>query len=266
MGPAFVALGPPAFTSGHGYTHLRVEVIGAPVARREGVTLTRLRGAAIVPADADRRAPGVPDARLCGHRACGRPPRAKLVAAQAAGRPLVVKVGFDPTAPDLHLGHTVLIRKMRHFQQLGHRVVFLIGDFTGMIGDPTGRSKTRPPLTREEIAANAETYKRQMFKLLDPEKTVVDFNSRWLGALGAEEWIRLAAQYNVAQMLERRDFRSATRRRADRAPRVPLPAGPGVRLRGPRGRRGAGWHRPALQPPRGPRHHARARAASPRSS
>ena len=132
---------------------------------------------------------------------------AKLERAAATGRPLTVKVGFDPTAPDLHLGHTVLIRKMKHFQDLGHRVVFLIGDFTGLIGDPTGRSKTRPPLTREEIAANAETYKQQIFKILDPDRTVVDFNSRWLGPLGSEGWIRLAARYNVARMLERRDFR-----------------------------------------------------------
>ena len=123
------------------------------------------------------------------------------------GAPLTVKVGFDPTAPDLHLGHTVLLRKMKHFQDLGHRVVFLIGDFTGLIGDPTGRSKTRPPLTAEEIAANAETYKNQVFKILDPAKTVVDFNSRWLQALGAEGLVRLAARYNVAQMLERRDFK-----------------------------------------------------------
>lgn len=133
--------------------------------------------------------------------------RAKLERAVAAGRPLVVKVGFDPTAPDLHLGHTVLIRKMKHFQELGHQVVFLIGDFTGLIGDPTGRSKTRPPLTREQIDVNAETYKQQVFKLLDPAKTVVDFNSRWLTPLGSEGWVRLAARYNVAQMLERRDFK-----------------------------------------------------------
>src|SRR5687768_11559507 len=123
------------------------------------------------------------------------------------GLPLTVKVGFDPTAPDLHLGHTVLIRKMKHFQDLGHRVIFVIGDFTGMIGDPTGRSKTRPPLTTEEIARNAETYRTQVFKILDREKTVVDFNSRWLQPLGAEGLIRLAARYNVAQMLERRDFK-----------------------------------------------------------
>src|SRR5688572_7357918 len=123
------------------------------------------------------------------------------------GTPLVVKVGFDPTAPDLHLGHTVLLRKMKHFQDLGHRVIFVIGDFTGLIGDPTGRSKTRPPLTTDEIAANAETYKSQVFKVLDREKTVVDFNSRWLSALGADGMVKLAARYNVAQMLERRDFR-----------------------------------------------------------
>ena len=123
------------------------------------------------------------------------------------GRPLTVKVGFDPTAPDLHLGHTVLIRKMKHFQDLGHRVVFLIGDFTGLIGDPTGRSKTRPPLTREAIDANAETYKQQVFKLLDADKTIVDFNSRWLNALTSFDWVRLLARYNVAKMLERREFR-----------------------------------------------------------
>ena len=133
--------------------------------------------------------------------------RNKLVRAQETSTPLLVKVGFDPTAPDLHLGHTVLIRKMKHFQDLGHTVVFLIGDFTGLIGDPTGRSKTRPPLTREEIEKNAETYKRQVFKLLDPVKTVVDFNSRWFEPMSSHEWIRLTARYNVAQMLERRDFR-----------------------------------------------------------
>ena len=133
--------------------------------------------------------------------------RAKLEKSQKTGAPLVVKVGFDPTAPDLHLGHTVLIRKMKHFQDLGHKVIFVIGDFTGMIGDPTGRSKTRPPLTTSEIAANAETYRAQVFKILDRDKTVVDFNSRWLAPLGAEGLIRLAARYNVAQMLERRDFK-----------------------------------------------------------
>ena len=129
--------------------------------------------------------------------------RAKL----AKPKRLTVKVGFDPTAPDLHLGHTVLLRKMKHFQDLGHRVVFVIGDFTGMIGDPTGKSKTRPPLSREEIERNAETYKQQVFKVLDPAKTETRFNSEWLGPLGSEGFVRLAARYNVARMLERRDFR-----------------------------------------------------------
>jgi tyrosyl-tRNA synthetase len=123
------------------------------------------------------------------------------------GKPLTVKVGFDPTAPDIHLGHTVVIRKMRHFQQMGHRVIFLIGDFTGMIGDPTGKKATRPALTREEIMANAETYRRQVFKILDPETTEVRFNSEWLGALGAEGMIKLAAKYTLARILERDDFR-----------------------------------------------------------
>jgi tyrosyl-tRNA synthetase len=130
-----------------------------------------------------------------------------LKAKLALGRPLTVKVGFDPTAPDIHLGHTVLMRKMKHFQDLGHRVIFLIGDFTGMIGDPTGKSKTRPPLTREQIEANAETYKKQAFKILDPERTEVRFNREWLSALGADGFIRLASTYNVARMLERREFR-----------------------------------------------------------
>ena len=134
--------------------------------------------------------------------------RAKLERAAGTGRPLVVKVGFDPTAPDLHLGHTVLIRKMKHFQDLGHTVVYVVGSFTALIGDPTGRSKTRPPLSMEEINANAETYKTQIFKILDPEKTVTRFNSEWLEPLGSFGWIRLAAKYNVAQMLERRDFRT----------------------------------------------------------
>jgi tyrosyl-tRNA synthetase len=122
------------------------------------------------------------------------------------GVPLRVKVGFDPTAPDLHLGHAVLLRKMKHFQDLGHTVIFLIGDFTASIGDPTGRSRTRPPLSAEQIAANAETFKNQVFKILDPEKTVIDFNGRWLGKLTAAEWIRLCSRYTVARMLERDDF------------------------------------------------------------
>ena len=134
--------------------------------------------------------------------------KAKLERSVQMRTPLVVKVGFDPTAPDLHLGHTVLIRKMKHFQDLGHRVVYVVGSFTGLIGDPTGRSKSRPPLSREEIDRNAETYKTQIFKILDPAKTEVRFNSEWLEALGSDGWVRLAAKYNVAQMLERRDFRN----------------------------------------------------------
>jgi tyrosyl-tRNA synthetase len=122
------------------------------------------------------------------------------------GRPLRVKVGFDPTAPDLHLGHTVLIRKMKHFQDLGHEVVFVIGDGTGMIGDPTGRNTARPPMTREEIDKNAETYKEQVFKILDPEKTVVRFNSSWLQPLRLDDIIRLCSKYTVARLLERDDF------------------------------------------------------------
>jgi tyrosyl-tRNA synthetase len=123
------------------------------------------------------------------------------------GKPLTVKVGFDPTAPDIHLGHTVVMRKMKHFQQLGHRVVFLIGDFTGLIGDPTGKKATRPALTKEEVLHNAETYKQQVFKILDPVKTDVLFNSQWLGALGAEGMIKLAAKTTLARILERDDFR-----------------------------------------------------------
>jgi tyrosyl-tRNA synthetase len=124
----------------------------------------------------------------------------------ARGKPLRIKVGFDPTAPDLHLGHTVVIQKMRHFQELGHHVLFLIGDFTGRIGDPSGRNETRPPLTEEQIMANAETYKKQVFKILDPEKTEVAFNSRWLGSMSSTDFIRLASHYTVARMLERDDF------------------------------------------------------------
>ena len=122
------------------------------------------------------------------------------------GVPLRVKAGFDPTAPDLHLGHTVLLNKMRKFQQFGHEVIFLIGDFTGLIGDPTGRNQTRPPLTPEEVQANARTYEQQVFKILDPERTRVEFNSRWLSSLSAADFVRLTAQYTVARMLERDDF------------------------------------------------------------
>src|SRR5499425_2791722 len=132
--------------------------------------------------------------------------RTKLEKSRATGKPLRVKLGMDPTAPDLHLGHTVVLRKLKHFQDFGHVVIFLIGDFTGMIGDPTGRSATRPPLTREQIEQNAETYKAQVFKILDPVKTVVDFNSRWFSKFTAEDFIRLCAKYTVSQMLEREDF------------------------------------------------------------
>ncbi len=132
--------------------------------------------------------------------------KAKLEASEKSGQKLRIKAGFDPTAPDLHVGHTVLIRKMRHFQQLGHDVIFLIGDFTGLIGDPTGRNATRPALTPEQIAANAETYKSQIFKLLDPEKTIIDFNARWMNAFTPIDFIRLTAKATVAQMLERDDF------------------------------------------------------------
>ena len=130
----------------------------------------------------------------------------ELVAKLKRGTPLRIKAGFDPTAPDLHLGHTVLINKLRQFQELGHQVIFLIGDFTGMIGDPSGKSATRPPLTREQVLDNAETYKAQVFKILDPAKTEVAFNSTWMDQLKPSDFIRLASQYTVARMLERDDF------------------------------------------------------------
>ncbi len=130
----------------------------------------------------------------------------ELVKKLQKGRPLRVKAGFDPTAPDLHLGHTVLIQKLKHFQDLGHEVMFLIGDFTGMIGDPTGKSETRPPLTREQVLKNAETYKRQIFKILDPDKTKIMFNSQWMDKFTAYDFIRLCSRYTVARMLERDDF------------------------------------------------------------
>src|SRR6201999_457775 len=131
---------------------------------------------------------------------------ARLEVSRQTGVPLRIKAGFDPTAPDLHLGHTVLMRKLRHFQQLGHTVIFLIGDSTALIGDPTGKNVTRKPLTREEINANAETYKEQVFRILDPGKTEVRFNSEWLDKLGFEGMIKLAAKFTVSQMLEREDF------------------------------------------------------------
>ena len=134
--------------------------------------------------------------------------RDKLTRSRETGRPLTVKAGFDPSSPDLHLGHTVLLHKMKHFQDLGHRVVFVVGDFTAMIGDPTGRSLTRPQLTAEEVADHAETYKAQLFRVLDRERTVVDYNSRWLDELGSSGLVRLAGRYTLARMMEREDFRS----------------------------------------------------------
>lgn len=134
-------------------------------------------------------------------------PEEELLEKLKEGRPLTIKAGFDPTAPDLHLGHTVLINKLRQFQQFGHKVVFLIGDFTGMIGDPTGKNVTRKPLTRDDVMANAETYKEQVFKILDPEKTTVAFNSKWCEALGAAGMLKLASHSTVARMLERDDFK-----------------------------------------------------------
>jgi len=130
----------------------------------------------------------------------------KLAAAMKARRPLRIKAGFDPTAPDLHLGHTVLIHKLKHFQDFGHEVIFLIGDFTGMIGDPTGMSETRKALTKAEVLENARTYERQIFKILDPARTVLEFNSRWMNVMTAEQLVHLTARYNVARMLERDDF------------------------------------------------------------
>src|SRR5215475_7239912 len=134
-------------------------------------------------------------------------PEEELIAKLKMARPLRIKTGFDPTAPDLHLGHTVLIQKMKQFQDLGHEVIFLIGDFTGMIGDPSGKSETRKQLTREEVAKNAETYKEQIFKILDPNKTVIEFNHRWMEKMDAVGMVELSAKYTVARMLEREDFK-----------------------------------------------------------
>src|ERR1039458_2248949 len=131
---------------------------------------------------------------------------AKPEGPRATGKPLRVKAGFDPTAPDLHLGHTVLLRKLKHFQDLGHTIIFLIGDFTGMIGDPTGRSATRPPLSAEDIMRNAKTYMAQVYKILDPHKTETRFNSEWFDKLKSVDWIRMAAKFTVSQMLEREEF------------------------------------------------------------
>jgi tyrosyl-tRNA synthetase len=161
--------------------------------------------------------------------------RAKLEASAKTGKPLRVKLGVDPTAPDLHLGHTVVLRKLKHFQDLGHTAIFLIGDFTAMVGDPTGQSETRPPLTREQVDANAKTYLEQVYKILSRENTEVRYNSEWLGKLTSYEIIHLCAQYSLARMLEREDFR--TRLAADRAlaaargdnpPRSAVGQGPGL--------------------------------------
>src|SRR5579864_1904162 len=132
--------------------------------------------------------------------------RSKLEKSRATGKPLRVKLGMDPTAPDLHLGHTVVLRKLKHFQDLGHTAIFLIGDFTGMIGDPSGRTATRPPLTREQVEQNAESYKTQVFKVLDPKKTVVDFNRRWMGPFTSDQFVQLVSKYTVSQLLEREEF------------------------------------------------------------
>ena len=148
--------------------------------------------------------------------------KAKLERAIGEKKPLRIKAGFDPTAPDIHLGHTVLIRKMKHFQDLGHDVIFLIGDFTGLIGDPSGLSATRPPMTREQINKNAETYKTQIFKILDSEKTIIDFNSRWLGELTSFDIIKLTSKYTVARVLERDDFSNRLKNGQ--------PISPGIRL------------------------------------
>src|SRR5712672_1617589 len=134
--------------------------------------------------------------------------RAKLESSIKSGKPLRVKLGVDPTAPDLHLGHTVVLRKLKHFQDLGHTAIFLVGDFTAMVGDPTGQSETRPPLTREQVDANAKTYLEQVYKILDRENTEVRYNSEWLGKLTGHDMIRLCAHYRLARMLEREDFRS----------------------------------------------------------
>src|ERR1700720_2941314 len=134
--------------------------------------------------------------------------RAKLEASRKAGKPMRVKLGVDPTAPDLHLGHTVVLRKLKHFQDLGHTAIFLIGDFTAMVGDPTGQSETRPPLTREQVEANAKTYLEQVYKILDPKKTEVRYNSEWLDKLSSYDLVRLCGHYRLARMLEREDFRS----------------------------------------------------------
>ena len=157
----------------------------------------------------------------------------KLARSEATGTPLRVKLGLDPTAPDIHIGHTVVLNKMRQLQDLGHTVIFLIGDFTSMIGDPSGRNTTRPPLTREQIEANAQTYYAQASLVLDPARTEIRYNSEWSDALGARGMIQLASRYTVARMLERDDFTKRFKvRHADQRARVALPADAGLRLGG----------------------------------
>ena len=172
----------------------------------------------------------------------------RLRAALQEGRPLRIKAGFDPTAPDLHLGHTVLIQKLKHFQDLGHEVIFLIGDFTGMIGDPTGVSETRVALTKEQVQANAKTYERQIFKTLDPLKTTIEFNSRWMEAMRAEEMVQLCSHYSVARMLERDDF---SKRYRDQKPisvhEFLYPLVQGYDSVAPSSRCRTGWNRPKIQ-------------------
>ena len=173
----------------------------------------------------------------------------ELVSKLKTGRPLRVKVGFDPTAPDLHLGHTVVINKMRQFQLLGHHIMFLIGDFTGLIGDPSGRSATRKPLSVEELNANAETYREQVFKILDPDATEICFNSTWMEPLGAAGMIKLAAQHTVARMLERDDFEKRYKSNQPIAVHEFLyPSVSGLRLGGDAHGRRVGRNRPEVQP------------------
>ena len=170
------------------------------------------------------------------------------------GRPLRVKAGFDPTAPDLHLGHTVLMRKLRHFQQLGHQVIFLIGDSTALIGDPTGRNVTRKPLAREQIDANAETYKAQVFKILDAQKTEVRYNSEWLDKLGYVGIIGLAAKVTLSQMLDRKEFLTRFKAEQDISlHELPLSPRAGLRFRRSGIRCRTRRHRSEIQPPHGPR-------------
>ena len=173
-----------------------------------------------------------------------------------------MNLGVDPTAPDLHLGHTVVLRKLKHFQDMGHTAIFLIGDFTAMVGDPTGQSETRPPLTREQVDANAKTYLEQVYKILDREKTEVRYNSEWLGKLSSHEMVRLCGHYRLARMLEREDFRSRLDEEpADLRARAALPAAEGLRRGGAAIRRRAGRHRAEIQSAGGPRHPARIRPA-----